>query len=279
MLVEGEIDLTTINIIRPCLTSENHLQVLRLCKHKTRGEVELRATQLSSERSTRKKKKKPKAEIRALPSFDFDNLGFDNLQRELSPEPAEASAPVKQNERKQNECGISKPSPSPRQFRLSVDIEQSIQEKITRAKELSPFGKNSLQDVLSASLDLLIKERMKVKFKQVSSPHRASASTQTTKATGRHIPSAIKREVADRDNFQCTFTSSSGHRCKEKQGLEYHHLQAFSQGGQHSPQNLTLLCRQHNQWDAEQTFGAQWMGKWRGVSSSKRPLPKTTLLA
>ncbi|MEE2960577.1 MAG: hypothetical protein VYA34_07515, partial [Myxococcota bacterium] len=230
MLEEGEIHLTAINIIRPCLTSENHLKVLRLCKHKTRVEVELLAAQLSSERSARKKKKKPKAEIRALPSFDFDNLGFDNPQRELSPKPADTSAPAKQNEFKQNdrkedERGVLKPSLSPRRFRLSVDIEQSIQEKLTRAQELSPFGKSSLQDVLSASLDLLIKERMKMKFKQGSSPHRALSSTQTTKATGRHIPSAIKREVADRDNFQCTFTSSSGHRCKEKQGLEYHHLQ------------------------------------------------------
>ena len=57
MLEEGEIHLTAINIIRPCLTSENHLEVLRLCKHKTRVEVELLAAQLSSERSARKKNK------------------------------------------------------------------------------------------------------------------------------------------------------------------------------------------------------------------------------
>ena len=107
-----------------------------------------------------------------------------------------------------------------------------------------------------ASLDLFIKDRMKVKFKQRSSsartsgraqPKKASKSTKTTKstkATGRYIPNPIKREVAVRDDFQCTFTSKSGHRCNEKQGLEYHHLQAFALGGEH-----TLQTSQHLELD------------------------------
>ena len=178
------------------------------------------------------------------------------------------------SERKQdfaNHNGAKKPSPLLQDFRLSVDIDCALQKKLTQAQELSAFGKSSLQDVLGASLDLFIKDRMKVKFKQRSSPTRAPAAAQTrktsksTKATGRYIPSPIKREVAARDDFQCTFTSKSGHRCNEKQGLEYHHFQAFSLGGAHTPQNLTLLCRLHNQWDAEKTLGAQVMGRWRGV--------------
>ena len=185
------------------------------------------------------------------------------------------------SERKQdlaNHNGAKKPSPLLQDFRLSVDIDWALQKKLTQAQQLSPFGKNSLQDVLDASLDLFIKDRMKVKFKQRTScapasggaqatkdkkASKATKTTKSTKATSRYIPNLIKREVATRDNFQCTFTSKSGHRCHEKQGLEYHHLQAFSLGGAHTPQNLTLLCRQHNLWDAEKTLGIQVMGRWK----------------
>ena len=34
MLSKGEIHMTALNIIRPCLTPDNHLELLRLCKHK-----------------------------------------------------------------------------------------------------------------------------------------------------------------------------------------------------------------------------------------------------
>ena len=118
-----------------------------------------------------------------------------------------------------------------------MDIDHALKEKFTHAKELSHFGENSLQDVLEASLDLFITNR----------------------------PHPIKREVTARYKFQCTFTSKSGHRCEEKQALEYHHLQAFALGGEHTPANLTLLCRKHNQFDAEQTFSAQVISKWRSI--------------
>jgi len=136
-----------------------------------------------------------------------------------------------------------------------------------RLKTFRLLWENSLQGVLQASLALFIKDRMKVNFKQRCSPaqkpvatqtrkaRKARESSKTTKATNRYIPSPIKREVATRDNFPCTFTSKSGNRCHEKQDLEYHHLQAFSLGGQHTQKNLTLLCRQHNLWDAEKTLG------------------------
>jgi len=294
MLSEGEIHMTALNLIRPCLTSENHLELLRLCKHKTRMEVELLVTERFPERAKYQKKRNSKAEIRALPSLALDNLACENPQRELSPTPAKESAQSKKNAYAQNplwqelrgqkECEQhgSKREKTPdhklpisRQFRLSLDIDHTLQKKLTHAQELSHFGKSSIQDVLSASLDLFIKDRMKVKFKKRSSPANAHAATQTakstkpkkttTKAKRRYISSPIKREVAARDNFQCTYTSKSGHRCCEKQGLEYHHLQAFSLRGAHTAQNLTLLCSLHNQFDAEQTLGAQVMEKWRGV--------------
>ena len=112
MLSKGEIHMTALNMVRPCLTPDNHLEILRLCKHQTRVEVELLVAERFPERAKHKKKRKPKAEIRALPSLALDNLGSailgsailsggtlfgDNPQRELSPKPAEESIQPRQN--------------------------------------------------------------------------------------------------------------------------------------------------------------------------------------
>ncbi|MEE2962156.1 MAG: HNH endonuclease signature motif containing protein [Myxococcota bacterium] len=151
---------------------------------------------------------------------------------------------------------------APPMFRLQMDIDHTLQKKLQEAQDLMPYGHNSLQEVLAKSLALLIEAQMKAKFKQVAQPRKKRASPQKNT---RHIPSAVKREVALRDHFQCRFVGKSGRRCGEKRGLEYHHhIHAFALGGKHLPENLTLLCRRHNQWDGQQTFGILWISKVSG---------------
>ncbi len=54
----------------------------------------------------------------------------------------------------------------------------------------------------------------------------------------------------------------TGHRCNERARLEYDHIQPLARGGATSIDNLRLRCRAHNQYDAEQTFGAAFM-QWK----------------
>ena len=70
----------------------------------------------------------------------------------------------------------------------------------------------------------------------------------------RHIPSAVKRSVWQRDNGRCAFNGPHG-RCTETGFLEYHHVVPFASGGRTSPSNLELRCRAHNQYEAELWFG------------------------
>jgi hypothetical protein len=71
----------------------------------------------------------------------------------------------------------------------------------------------------------------------------------------RYIPAAIRRAVWVRDEGQCTFVGPGG-RCSERGGLEFHHRVPLGQGGATTVGNLALLCRSHNQWQADLDYGA-----------------------
>ena len=72
----------------------------------------------------------------------------------------------------------------------------------------------------------------------------------------RHIPAAVRRAVHARDGGRCAFRDKVGRRCAKRHDLEFHHKKPFGRGGDHSPSNLTLMCRAHNTLMAEQDYGA-----------------------
>ena len=75
--------------------------------------------------------------------------------------------------------------------------------------------------------------------------------------TGRHIPKALRRFVAERDGHCCTFTSPDGHRCSETFALQVDHITPVAQGGETKAENLRLLCAHHNRHEAQKRMGAE----------------------
>jgi hypothetical protein len=53
--------------------------------------------------------------------------------------------------------------------------------------------------------------------------------------------------------------SASGRRCAEGAALEFDHIEPLARGGRTVAGNLRLRCRGHNQYEAEQAFGAGFM--------------------
>ena len=45
--------------------------------------------------------------------------------------------------------------------------------------------------------------------------------------------------------------------------MEFDHVDAFARGGEASVAGIRLLCRAHNQLEAERTFGAEFMSHKR----------------
>ena len=72
---------------------------------------------------------------------------------------------------------------------------------------------------------------------------------------------AVREQVYLRDGGRCTFVGSNGNRCGCSWDLEYEHIVPFARGGSNEEDNLTLLCRAHNQYRAELTFSKEFMRK------------------
>jgi 5-methylcytosine-specific restriction endonuclease McrA len=108
--------------------------------------------------------------------------------------------------------------------------------------------------VLDRVLDLAIKQLDKQRLGATDRPRRARRPTNP-----RTIPAEVRRAVWKRDGGQCTFVGSNGHRCAARSNLEFDHVDPVARGGRASLAGVRLLCRAHNQYAAECTFGAEFM--------------------
>lgn len=69
----------------------------------------------------------------------------------------------------------------------------------------------------------------------------------------RFIRIGLKRDAFIRAEDRCEFSNAQGVRCSSRYALELHHVQPYARGGAHTPDNLRVYCKGHNQaqgkWD------------------------------
>ena len=177
-------------------------------------------------------------------------------------------------------------------FKLQTTLSEKGREKLLRAKELlrHKLPKAQLGDVIEFALEHLCQQLEAKKFaklkrtKRLPKQHVEQKQTakkvakqinsgikdnkqygpghtekgfakKNSKQTSRYLPRQLRRIVAERDGYQCTFKSHDGRRCTETAGLEYHHIIPYAQGGLTSLDNIQLRCRQHNLHQATIDFG------------------------
>jgi 5-methylcytosine-specific restriction endonuclease McrA len=73
----------------------------------------------------------------------------------------------------------------------------------------------------------------------------------------------VKRAVWERDGGRCTYVGEDGRRCNSAWQVEFDHRIEVGRGGEPTVDNVRLLCRPHNQYAAEQTYGAEFMASKR----------------
>jgi hypothetical protein len=112
------------------------------------------------------------------------------------------------------------------------------------------------------AVDRLIAELENQKLGMTDDPRDVPPS-----ASGRAIPRAVRRQVVERDGWQCGYVSPAGRRCESRWMLEFDHIHEFARGGESTADNVRLLCRAHNQWAAECTYGAGFMDAKRQGSA------------
>lgn len=117
-----------------------------------------------------------------------------------------------------------------------------------------PAPERELPRVFGRAIKLLRRELEKAKRAGADRPRAGRPSTNP-----RHIPAKVRRTVWERDGGQCTYVSEAGRRCPARSRLEWDHVEPVARGGQATVENGRLRCRGHNQYAAEQAFGADFM--------------------
>lgn len=137
-------------------------------------------------------------------------------------------------------------------YKLQVTISRDTDEKLRRAQDLCRHANPSgdLAVLLDRALTVFLADLERHRCAATPAP-RASA---TGTSTGRYIPSAVRREVWQRDQGRCAFVGTSG-RCRETAFLEFHHVEPLAEGGQATVANIQLRCKAHNLYEASLFFG------------------------
>lgn len=121
-----------------------------------------------------------------------------------------------------------------------------------------------IDDAVSEKLERLEAKR----FGKTGAPRKSLADADPAPSS-RHIPAPVRRAVHERDEGRCTYEDASGRRCTARDRLEFHHHRtSFGRGGDHSVENLRLMCRTHNQLLAEREYGKAKMARY---ATSRRP--------
>jgi hypothetical protein len=129
---------------------------------------------------------------------------------------------------------------------LQVTLPHATYDKILGARDLL-FHVKPAADVafiLDRALDALHRDLRRTRFAETSAPRAQPARRRNT----RHIPAHVKRLVKARSGNRCEFVGTGG-RCTETAGLEFHHEDRFSDGGEATVENIELRCRAHNRYE------------------------------
>ena len=249
-LEKGAVTLTTVTLLRPHLTRENHARLLEAARHKTKREVEYQIACLAPEPDV-------KPVVRKVVVTNSAEAGTPGLFKATAELPTDTPPPA--------------PAPAVRSLRptlaplaadryvIKVTVSAETHANLRRAQDLLrhsiPNGDPSV--ILDRALSLLVDElerKRTAKVRRVRPVVRRAA--QRPVHSSRHVPADVRRAVWARDQGRCTFEGAQG-RCTATGHLELHHLVPFARGGPTVFSNLALRCRAHNRFEGELAFG-QW---------------------
>lgn len=239
----GLLSVTTVSLLAPHLTRDNHRRLIRSAAGKSAREVE---AQIAAMVPAPAPVERARYVGIAPASPPLETPGPDILapsppaKSDVSTEPA------------------PKPAPPPvLRVQFSFTAEEKLLHQVERAKELLrhsiPAGRyeDIFAAAISALLDTIDPERRL---------RRLRSRTRAANANGRRIPSALRDEVWRRDGGRCAFRSGDGRPCGARARLQVDRVVPWARGGPTELGNLRLLCRAHNLFEARRVFGDAAVG-------------------
>jgi hypothetical protein len=279
LLAAGSVNLTTVRLLAPHLTLENHREVLESAGGKRRTEVEELVARLFPRPDT-------PSSIRKLPvaktsSAPLEGHHVGPVAGARIPAPPLAAPPVTvpvvaPTAALAHRSPAEHPAPSladvrplaPDRYRLQLTIGGETLEKLRLAKDMLRHAIPSGDDaaILDRALTVLLDELARRKFAAAEKPR----PSRGTAPGSRHIPAEVRRAVWDRDRGRCAFVSAEGRRCRERAFVELHHVRPHAVGGEATVGNIQLRCRRHNDYEARVYFGRPSVARCESELVSER---------
>jgi hypothetical protein len=277
LLASGTMSLTSVRMLRPHLTPDNHEAVLARASGRSRREIEALIAELAPRPDV-------PSSVRRLPTA---TSAPTLAPAAPSPAPPAEAATVASPE---PAVPASSPPPlpttrrpiiettSPERYRVQFTIGKESHDKLRRLQALLrreiPDGDPGA--IFDRAVTLLLEKVEKRKLGAAAKPRPGPIRPGTDRR--RDVPSHVQRAVSQRDGSQCAFVSKGGRRCTERTFLEFHHIVPYARGGLATVENISLRCRRHNQYEADLVFGPHGIprvSEAHAVSSRNRgPMPR-----
>src|SRR5258708_5731687 len=258
LLASGAMSLTSVRMLRPHLTPENHEAVLARASGRSRREIEALVAELAPRPDVPSSVRKLPTATPAPPLMPVAPSPPTRVEAATlgAPEPAPriSSPPARRP--------IIETT-SPERYRVQFTIGKESHDKLRRLQALLrreiPDGDPGA--IFARALTLLLEKVEKAKLRAGAKPRPrpirpgADKRLRTPILPSRDVPSHVQRATWRRDGGQCGFVSGDGHRCTERTFLELHHILPYALGGLATVENISLRCRRHNQYEAALGFG------------------------
>ena len=303
-LADGSLNLSTLRLLAPHLTPENHERVLGEAAGMSKRDVEQLVARLAprpdSPSSVRKlpglrpltasvalpsvSSPEPSPEPSLEPSLEpsrvsltlgvpvppavvVDGLGPLAQGASRPDQAAPSSTPMSDPLAAPPSASARRPSVAPlsaERYRVQFTVGRETHDNLRLAQELLR------REVPDGDPGAIFDRALKLLLEDVARKKSAATSrprpVRATAAGSRHVPAHVKRAVWLRDAGRCAFVARSGRRCRERAFLEVHHVDPYAIGGESTVSNLSLRCRAHNLHEAERVFGPFVLVRGRGVS-------------
>jgi hypothetical protein len=248
LLADGSITLTTVCLLGPVLTPENHAAVLAAARHQGKRTVEQMVATLRPQLDV-------PSVIRKLPAPSRNARPLARVAGSAVEEPVRpteqptCAAPTAPTSAARRPVVVPL---APERYKLQITIGRSAHDALRRAQDLLrhqvPDGDPAA--IVGRALMQLVTELERKKM-SVSARSRAKGGAATS--CSRYVPAVVRRTVWARDQGRCAFVGALG-RCRETGFLQLHHRIPYAVGGATTATNLELRCRAHNQYEAERYF-------------------------
>jgi hypothetical protein len=263
LLASGAMSLTSVRLLGPCLTPENHHAVLARASGKSRREIEALVAELAPRPDvpTSVRKLPVPTRVPELATAAVSSSGSHAIadapsnHAPVEPAPSPESLPTARRPIIQ--------TTSPERYRVQFTIGRESHDRLRRLQDLlrREIPDGDAGAIVERAISVLLEKVEKAKRGAAARPRPIRPGTddllRTPLPASRDVPRSVKRGASRRDRDQCGYVAPSGTRCTERTFLEFHHRQPYARGGPATVENISLRCRRHNQYEAELIFGAR----------------------